>query len=169
MLIDCRSSFKRSLLALYLDWMKFLNRNHPHSTIAGGRVSRFDADSAGLNSAWRNAVVQPLCGILWEDSHPHRRFKGRSPSFKTWYDLAPKDGAYFNEVCPVLLTRRPFLLASLKPYRDLCSRSTGRKPFFWLALIEAEAIKDKYDPHRLFVVAEGVGSEDWNKNSTCRY
>lgn len=39
-----------------------------------------------------------------------------------------------------------------------------QETFFWLALIEAEAIKDKYDPHRLFVVAEGVGSEDWNKN-----
>lgn len=25
-------------------------------------------------------------------------------------------------------------------------------------------VEDKYDPYRLFVVAEGVGSEDWNKN-----
>ena len=31
-----------------------------------------------------------------------------------------------------------------------------------------KAIKDKYDPYGLFVVAEGVGSEEWNKELTCR-
>ena len=29
-------------------------------------------------------------------------------------------------------------------------------------------IKDKYDPYRLFVVAKGVGSEEWDKELTCR-
>jgi hypothetical protein len=29
-------------------------------------------------------------------------------------------------------------------------------------------MKDKYDPNRLFVVAEGVGSEDWDPDLRCR-
>jgi len=40
--------------------------------------------------------------------------------------------------------------------------------FFGSHYSELKAIKDKYDPNRLFVVAEGVGSEEWNKELTCR-
>jgi len=29
-------------------------------------------------------------------------------------------------------------------------------------------IKDKYDPNLLFVVSEGVGSEDWDPDLRCR-
>jgi hypothetical protein len=29
-------------------------------------------------------------------------------------------------------------------------------------------IKDKYDPYRMFVVAKGVGSEDWDQDLRCR-
>ena len=39
----------------------------PHGTIAGGRVGQFGVDSAGLNPAWRNAVVETICGISWEE------------------------------------------------------------------------------------------------------
>ena len=44
-----------------------------------------------------------------------------------------------------------------------------KETFFGSHYSTLKGIKDRYDPYRLFVVAEGVGSEDWNKNLTCRY
>jgi hypothetical protein len=43
-----------------------------------------------------------------------------------------------------------------------------KETFFGSHYSTLEGIKDIYDPYRLFVVAGGVGSEDWNKNLTCR-
>ncbi|KAF8547408.1 FAD-binding domain-containing protein [Imleria badia] len=122
-------------------------------TIAGGKVSQFDADSAGLNPAWRNAVVQTMCGITWKDGTSTTEIQGEISQLQGWikamYDLTPNDGAYFNE-------------ASL-------FEIDWQETFFGSHYSTLKAIKDKYDPNRLFVVAEGVGSEDWNKNLTCRY
>jgi hypothetical protein len=44
-----------------------------------------------------------------------------------------------------------------------------KETFFGSHYSTLKGIKDRYDPYRLFVVAEGVGSEDWNENLTCRY
>ncbi|KAI9566811.1 hypothetical protein HD554DRAFT_2024697 [Boletus coccyginus] len=119
--------------------------------VAGGKVSQFGADSAGLNPAWRNAVVETVCGILWEDGASSR--EGKISQLKGWikamYDITPNDGAYFNE-------------ASL-------FEINWQETFFGSHYSTLKSIKAKYDPHRLFVVAEGVGSEDWNENLTCRY
>ena len=43
-----------------------------------------------------------------------------------------------------------------------------QETFFGSHYSTLKGIKDKYDPNRLFVVAEGVGSEEWNANLTCR-
>lgn len=44
-----------------------------------------------------------------------------------------------------------------------------RKTFFGDHYDTLKSIKDKYDPLKMFVVTEGVGSEEWNKNLTCRF
>ncbi|KIJ13630.1 hypothetical protein PAXINDRAFT_80827 [Paxillus involutus ATCC 200175] len=121
--------------------------------IAGGKVNQIDPDSAGLNPAWRNAVVETVCGFSWQDGTSTTeiqelidRFRGR---IKTMYDLTPNDGAYFNE-------------ASL-------FEINWQETFFGSHYSALKSIKNKYDPHKLFVVAEGVGSDDWNKELTCRF
>jgi hypothetical protein len=40
--------------------------------------------------------------------------------------------------------------------------------FFGHHYATLKLIKDKYDPNRLLVVAEGVGSEDWDPDLRCR-
>ncbi|KAH0835525.1 hypothetical protein J3R83DRAFT_9214 [Lanmaoa asiatica] len=131
-LIDCNASF---------------------TTVAGGRVSQFGADSAGLNPAWRNAVVQTFCGISWDEESSSTQIKGMIQQLRGWikamYDVTPNDGAYFNEASPFEID--------------------WQNTFFGAHYSTLKSIKDKYDPYRLFVVAEGVGSEDWNTNLTCRY
>lgn len=84
------------------------------------------------------------------------------------YDLTPDDGAYLNEVSPARLTPdRACLLTPLQ--QASLFEINWQETFFGSHYSTLKAIKDKYDPKRLFVVAEGVGSEDWNKNLTCRY
>ena len=85
------------------------NNNRSCSAIAGGKVSQFGADSAGLNPVWRDAVVETVCGITWEDGTSSTKIQGMISQLKGWikamYDITPNDGAYFNEVRPVRSTR----------------------------------------------------------------
>ncbi|KAG6330603.1 hypothetical protein ID866_8487 [Astraeus odoratus] len=120
--------------------------------VAGGKVSQFDSNSAGLNPAWRNAIVEVVCGVSWEEGATAQEIGVQIDQLKAWIDafhnIAPNDGAYFNE-------------ASL-------FEIDWKETFFGSHYSTLKQIKDKYDPYRLFVVAEGVGSEEWNKELTCR-
>lgn len=40
--------------------------------------------------------------------------------------------------------------------------------FFGSHYAKLKAIKQKYDPRGLFVVAKGVGSDDWDESLNCR-
>jgi len=62
--------------------------------------------------------------------------------------LAPGSGSYFNEAS----------LYEEHPKNAFIGSQYGR----------LRAIKDIYDPHGLFVVAEGVGSEEWDSSLNCR-
>ncbi|KIJ13625.1 hypothetical protein PAXINDRAFT_116940 [Paxillus involutus ATCC 200175] len=122
------------------------------NTVAGGKVNEVDPDSAGLNPAWRNAVVETVCGFSWQDGTSSTEIEGMIDQLKGWikttYDLTPHDGAYFNE-------------ASL-------FEINWQETFFGSHYSTLKSIKNKHDPYKLFVVAEGVGSDDWNKELTCR-
>ena len=112
--------------------MTIWNNNRPHSTIAGGKVSQFSADSAGLNPAWRNAVVETVCGITWDDGASSTEIQGMTSQLQGWiktmYDLTPNDGAYFNEVNPLHPTRgRVWMFIYVASNRRPCSRSTCRR------------------------------------------
>ncbi|KAF9242106.1 hypothetical protein BU15DRAFT_44331 [Melanogaster broomeanus] len=119
---------------------------------SGGKVNKIDPDSAGLNPAWRNAVVEVTHGFSWQDGTSSTEIKGMIDQLKegiqTMYDLTPNDGAYFNE-------------ASL-------FEINWKESFFGSHYSTLKDIKNKYDPFKLFVVAEGVGSDDWDKELTCR-
>ncbi|KIK95398.1 hypothetical protein PAXRUDRAFT_140764 [Paxillus rubicundulus Ve08.2h10] len=122
------------------------------NTVAGGKVNQIDPDSAGVNPAWRDAVIETICGITWEDGASSAEIQGMIDELKTVIAamnvLTPLDGAYVNE-------------ASL-------FEIDWQKTFFGSHYSTLKDIKDKYDPLKIFVVAEGVGSEDWNKQLTCR-
>ncbi|KAI6008074.1 hypothetical protein EDC04DRAFT_901990 [Pisolithus marmoratus] len=121
--------------------------------IAGGKVSKIDANSTGLNPVWRKAVVETLCATTWEEGATAEEIQKLTDQTKAqirdMYDLTPGDGTYFNE-------------ASLYEIN-------WQYTFFGSHYCKLKEIKDKYDPYRLFVVAEGVGSEEWNEALTCRW
>ena len=70
--------------------------------VAGGKVNQIPADSAGINPAWRDAIVLYYCIIFWEDGTSSSDIQGLISQLEGWikafYDVAPNDGAYFNEV-----------------------------------------------------------------------
>ena len=43
-----------------------------------------------------------------------------------------------------------------------------QRAFFGEHYPRLKEIKKKYDPHALFVVIEGIGSEDWDAELRCR-
>ena len=97
-LIDCQTSFKcDNHYFTHLTWLMIL-----HSMVAGGKVSQIEPGSAGVNPAWRNAVVEATCGVAWEEGASSAEIEGLISQLKTWISalnvVAPNDGAYFNEV-----------------------------------------------------------------------
>ena len=79
--------------------------------------------------------------------------------------LAPESGAYFNEVC----TRT----GSDGAIVDNDEQASMFEPdpqhaFFGEHYPRLKDIKRMYDPNDLFIVIEGVGSEDWDEALQCR-
>ncbi|KAH7921690.1 FAD-binding domain-containing protein [Leucogyrophana mollusca] len=120
--------------------------------VAGGEVSKIDPNSVGVNPAWRKAIIHVIFGFNWPFGATSEEIDGLvevlKAEEKALHDLTPESGAYFNE-------------ASL--YEE-----DWQYTFFGTHYPALKAIKDKYDPHSLFVVAEGVGSEEWDSGLNCR-
>ncbi|KAK7470125.1 hypothetical protein VKT23_001566 [Stygiomarasmius scandens] len=119
--------------------------------VAGGKVSEFDPDSAGLNPAWRKAILHVTVSGGWSDGATVDEIRVVQEQLKeelaVLENLAPGGGAYFNE-------------ASLY-------EPDPQHTFFGDHYERLEEIKDKYDPSELFIVVEGVGSERWDSSLNC--
>jgi len=70
--------------------------------VAGGKVNEIDPESAGINPAWRNAVVEVGCGVFWEEGTSSTAIEGLISQLNAWTSslsqAASNDAAYFNEV-----------------------------------------------------------------------
>ncbi|KAF8430460.1 hypothetical protein L210DRAFT_3706065 [Boletus edulis BED1] len=153
-MITNRLLSRNSVATKYVELAEILvNCTASFNMVAGGKVSQINPNSAGLNPAWRKAVTETVCGVSWDEGTSAVDIEGMISQLKGWikatYDLTPNDGAYFNE-------------GSL-------FEINWQETFFGSHCATLKSIKDKYDPYRLFVVAEGVGSEEWNADLTCRY
>ncbi|KAL7277310.1 hypothetical protein ACG7TL_009166 [Trametes sanguinea] len=120
--------------------------------IAGGAVSRPSASSTGLNPAWRKALVHTIFGVAWaygtsaaEIGEMQDTLKATSAEVRA---LAPDSGAYFNEA------------SMFEP--------DPPKAFFGAHYEKLKAIKKAYDPTDPFLVLEGVGSDEWDKELRCK-
>ncbi|KAF5371347.1 hypothetical protein D9758_004186 [Tetrapyrgos nigripes] len=107
--------------------------------VGGGKVSEIDPDSAGLNPAWRKAIVHMIVGSGWLSGSTVDQIRAVQQKLRDdlaiLESLAPGGGAYFNEAS----------LYEINP----------RHTFFGDHYERLEKIKDTYDPKGLFIVAEG--------------
>ena len=122
------------------------------SLIAGGAVSKVPTWHTGLNPAWRRAAAHVVIGTAWPDGATADQIDQARAGLKvntaTLRAIAPESGAYFNE-------------ASLY-------EPDPQQAFFGTHYGPLRAIKALYDPLNLFVVAEGVGSAEWDAELTCQ-
>jgi hypothetical protein len=115
-------------------------------------VARVDPESTGLNPAWRKSLVYTVVGTGWQDGTNFTQIQADRQhliqDMKIIEGIAPDSGAYLNEA-----SRYEF---------------DWKKSFFGSHFDQLRAIKQKYDPESLFLVYEGVGSEDWDADLVCR-
>ncbi|KAH9896809.1 FAD-binding domain-containing protein [Cubamyces lactineus] len=120
--------------------------------VAGGAVSRTNASSTGLNPAWRKALVHTIFGVAWADGTSAAEIGEIQDTLKATSAkvraLAPDSGAYFNEA------------SMFEP--------DPPKAFFGAHYEKLKTIKKTYDPMDLFLVLEGVGSDEWDRELRCK-
>jgi len=119
---------------------------------AGGAVSKVDPDATGLHPAWRNALALTVITTGYADGITVSEFNDVRSSFTSdmvkLENLAPDSGAYMNEASPY--------------------EFDFKASFFGSHYDKLKGIKNKYDPSGLFIVHEGVGSDDWDASLNCR-
>lgn len=120
------------------------------NSIAGGAVSRPHPDSAGLNPAWRNAISEIVIAAVTSENYAidfYEKVDYMKQSTLILDQLTTDSASYLNE----------------------CSRYEldYKKSFYGSHYGQLKSIKEKYDPTSLFVVAFGVGSDEWDRDLEC--
>lgn len=120
--------------------------------VTGGVVSNVDPATTGLHPAWRKAIAHIYCTAGWPEGVSVSDIQQARQGLRSKLDildrLAPGSASYFNEGT---LYEKDFKKSFFGPHYD-----------------RLKSIKAKYDPDTLFIVAGGVGSEDWNGELNCR-
>ena len=79
--------------------------------------------------------------------------------------VSPNSGTYLNEVGHRFET---LFTIWLSIWQASLYEKDFQQAFFGSHYPRLKEIKGKYDPDDLFIVAEGVGSEDWDHTLNCR-
>ncbi|KAI0778209.1 FAD-binding domain-containing protein [Trametes elegans] len=120
--------------------------------VGGGAVARVDPGAMGVNPAWRSALLHTIFATGWAEGTPVRVINelldGVKRNMTALRALAPDSGAYFNE-------------ASL-------FEPDPQRAFFGSNAAKLKIIKQRYDPIDLFVVREGIGSDEWDADLLCK-
>ena len=143
------------------------------SSVAGGAVSRVDPESTGLNPSWRKAIAQVFIGETWKEGADSATILAARERLKQGTDVLDKltkdSGSYLNEVrtISIILATSPRTLNFVKRQGSLYERDF-KKSYFGSHYPKLKKIKETYDPSSLFVVASGVGSDEWDAELRCR-
>lgn len=120
--------------------------------VAGGAIASSQVDSA-VNPAWRKALTHIVFGQDWESNatlaeQEKIQSKITNVLVERLRKLEPHMGAYLNEAD-----------AHEKDFQQSFWGHNYRKLY---------AIKQKVDPHNIFIARKGVASEDWDDTGLCR-
>jgi len=111
-----------------------------------------DPNSTGLNPVWRNSLVYTAFGTSWKDGANSTAIEAARQlliqDMKIVEAIAPESGAYLNEASRYELD--------------------WKKSFFGTHYDKLRAIKQKYDPQSLFLIYEGIASDEWDADLVCR-
>ena len=126
-----------------------------------------------MNPSWREAIAQVYIAESWEEGADSATILAAREQLKQGTDILDKltkdSGSYLNEVRTIstILAKPPRILNFVKRQGSLYERNF-KKSYFGSHYPKLKQIKDKYDPSSLFVVASGVGSDEWDAELRCR-
>ncbi|KIJ22835.1 hypothetical protein M422DRAFT_217733 [Sphaerobolus stellatus SS14] len=122
--------------------------------VAGGQVSKNVVIDSAVNPKWRTAKTHMVITASWQDNASLQDIEAiREDLTRNKVPIldelaGPNAGAYSNEAD----VREP----------------NFRETFFGVNYGRLSAVKAKYDPHGMFIVQAGVGSENWDNDGICR-
>ncbi|KAJ7337683.1 FAD-binding domain-containing protein [Mycena albidolilacea] len=124
------------------------NLNDPTGQVAANANIR-----SAVHPAWRTAKTHLLTGSFWTDQTPLAEIDVLRKKFQTTQlpimeQLSGKHGAAYSNEADV-------------------NEPHFQTTFFGPNYTKLTGIKAKYDPHDLFIVAAGVGSERWDEWGLC--
>ena len=126
-----------------------------------------------MNPSWRKAIAQVYIAESWKEGADSATILAAREQLKQGTDILDKltkdSGSYLNEVRTIstILAKPPRILNFVKRQGSLYERNF-KKSYFGSHHPKLKQIKDKYDPSSLFVVASGVGSDEWDAELRCR-
>ncbi|KAF9926674.1 hypothetical protein FBU30_003787 [Linnemannia zychae] len=119
--------------------------------VAGGQVAKGNSRDTSVLPAWRKALMHIIAAGGWLDTTPYqdqlRIQQAMTKAIDPLRAITPRMGAYQNEADP--------------------NEPDFQTNFFGSTYPRLKAIKNKYDPHGLFVCRRCVGSEDWATDEIC--
>jgi len=146
--------------------------NFSHSLVTGGQVSRVDPESTGLNPVWRKSLILAAVGTIWQDGASLTEIQAARrlvvQDMKILEGIAPESGAYLNEVRESYGFRPHSLQSHLFSPQASRYEFDWKKSFFGTHYDKLRAIKRKYDPKSLFLIYEGIGSDEWDADLVCQ-
>ncbi|THH34075.1 hypothetical protein EUX98_g103 [Antrodiella citrinella] len=120
--------------------------------LGGGFTSTVDPDSVAVNPAWRKALMHLVFWKTWPEGSSSEHIQGVDDWIRSHVEkltaIAPDSGAYFNEA--------------------YMHQPNPQYTFFGSHYAKLLSVKQRYDPRGLFIVAKGVGHEQWDESINCR-
>ena len=111
-----------------------------------------------------------MVGVGWDEGASAATIAKAREELKdytgVYEQLAPSSGAYLNEVSALPIAPASDALTSFS--KASLYEADFQWTFFGSHYKKLRQIKAKWDPKSLFVVAKGVGSEDWDDALNCR-
>ncbi|KAG0085083.1 hypothetical protein BGZ92_009317 [Podila epicladia] len=119
--------------------------------VAGGQVSKGNAQDTSVQPAWRSALMLPSVGLTWNDDVSYQDQleiqHALTKAVSRLRTITPGSGTYVNEADP--------------------NEPDWQDSFFGANYPRLRQIKHKYDPQGLFICWKCVGSEDWDDDLMC--
>lgn len=134
-------------------------------------MSRVDPNSAGLNPVWRDSLAFVALSTYWQEGANLTEIEAARrllvQDMKILDAIAPESGSSSNQVKDLSYHASPNLNFFLS-FQASRYEFNWKKSFFGTHYDKLRAIKEKYDPESLFLVYEGIGSDEWDGDLICQ-
>lgn len=122
--------------------------------VAGGQVAKNRDIESGLNPAWRDTILHVMVNHYMSADMTFEQIKSFEANIT-------------NQESPLLKSLEPGEMGAYMNEAD-ADEPDFQQSFWGTRYARLRKIKARRDPHDLFIVRKGVGSERWDDDGSCR-